>query len=511
MNCTNPRVIRNPRAAKLLENGYRSVIDDCGRVRYYHVSGTSLSALWKTFSMMPTIENAPKYSLFDPETGDAQPLFYVVPCGKCILCKTRKKKELAARAILEGNQYDNPPLFLTFTYAPKFLPEGNELDRRAMPLFLKRLRSRLKYYNIPYELAYMYCGEYGAKYGRAHYHMVLWNFPQNDVHFPTIMQVIRFIQRCWSVFKMEIGDDGKMHRVPMRNAKKEIIRYPSGNIVYETEPIGIVQVKPVTQTDGCISYVTKYMRKEGRHNDEHKQKPFYYGSSKRQGIGSAGIKDLAAFIKSNPDMTSVPVKDKFTGKIENLPITSYVKEKVWRSYSTLLRSKEMETVREFYVERENFLSASLLLRRRLGLNAVAERSYNNSEGRIITYKYYDDPYLDFISPWHKTWHEAYLKTSWYVKNSSVVDFETFGDNKTIYSNDYLWNFLATVADRLTILSNEILAMPDIRALSLQRDNELRERSLTIQSRLCGVLKPDASVLAEKLKAAEKRAELREIF
>ena len=418
---------------------------------------------------------------------------------------------MAARAILEGNQYDNAPLFLTFTYAPEYLPEGGELDRRALPLFLKRLRSRLEYYNIQYNFSYMYCGEYGTKFGRPHYHMVLWNFPQDDVHFPTIMQVIRFLQRCWSVFKMEEGDDGKMHRIPKRDSKGKILRYPSGAIVYETSPIGILQVKPVTRTGGCISYVTKYMRKEGKHDDEHKQKPFYYGASNRQGIGSAGIKDLSAFIKANPDMTSVPVRDKFTGTIEHLPITSYVKEKVWHSYSTLLRSKEIETIREFYVERENFLCASLLLRRRLGLNAVAEYSYNNSEGRVITYKYYDDPYLDFISPWHKTWHEAYLKTSWYVKNSSVVDFETFQDNKTIFTNDYLWQFLATVSDRLTNLSAKILDMKDIRALSLQRETELKERSLTIQSIMSGVPKPDASVLAEKLKAAEKRAELRETF
>lgn len=512
MVCEHPRVIRNPKVGKLLQS-FPSVINNVGRVIYYHLEGMPVSSLWKKVGI-PTLENARDFALFDPETGATEPLFYVVPCGKCILCRNRKKKELAARAILEGNQYDYPPLFLTFTYNDKHLPEGNELDRRAMPLFLKRLRSRLDNYNIRHQLAYMYCGEYGTKFGRAHYHMVLWNFPQDDAHFPNIMGVIRFIERCWSVFVMKERDNGKMmrvHKTVVRNGKPVKLYYPSGRPIYETEPIGIIQVKPVNRTDGCISYVTKYMRKQSSKFPDHKQQPFYYAASQRRGIGSAGIKDLAAFIKANPDLTAVQVRDKFTGRTENLPITSYVKEKVWQSYSTLLRNKELETVREFYCERENFLQYSTLLRHRLGINNYKLRSYQNEEGHIITEKYYDDPYLDFNSSWHPSWQKAYKHTAWYVKNSKVRDFEEFENNKVMVSDDWLWQYLAASADRLTILSAKILDTPDINELSLQREQELKQRSLTLQALYGNAPEQNASVLADKLRANEQRSQHREVF
>lgn len=82
------------------------------------------------------------------------------------------------RCVHESKLYkDN--CFVTLTYKDEFLrktPEGlATLHKRDIQLFIKRLRRKhgtgIRYY---------YCGEYGDKYGRPHYHLCLFNFKFAD-------------------------------------------------------------------------------------------------------------------------------------------------------------------------------------------------------------------------------------------------------------------------------------------------------------------------------------------
>ena len=66
--------------------------------------------------------------------------------------------------------------FLTLTYDEAHLPVGGSLDRRAFPLFMKRLRKRLKGERV----RYFHAGEYGADLGRPHYHSCLFGFDFSD-------------------------------------------------------------------------------------------------------------------------------------------------------------------------------------------------------------------------------------------------------------------------------------------------------------------------------------------
>jgi len=66
--------------------------------------------------------------------------------------------------------------FVTLTYSDENLPEGGSLDRRAVPLFLKRLRKRI----APRRLRYFQVGEYGEKLGRPHYHALLFGYDFPD-------------------------------------------------------------------------------------------------------------------------------------------------------------------------------------------------------------------------------------------------------------------------------------------------------------------------------------------
>lgn len=70
--------------------------------------------------------------------------------------------------------------FVTLTYDDEHLPLGGSLDRRAFPLFMKRLRKEIA--KDGRTVRYLSCGEYGATYGRPHYHALLfgWDFPDKQ-------------------------------------------------------------------------------------------------------------------------------------------------------------------------------------------------------------------------------------------------------------------------------------------------------------------------------------------
>lgn len=60
--------------------------------------------------------------------------------------------------------------FLTLTYRPGCVPRGGSLCKRDLSLFLKRLRKELRDTRI----RFFGCGEYGEKFARPHYHLLLF-------------------------------------------------------------------------------------------------------------------------------------------------------------------------------------------------------------------------------------------------------------------------------------------------------------------------------------------------
>lgn len=109
-----------------------------------------------------------------------------IPCGQCIECRLNYAKSWAVRCVCESRLYpDNYTWFVTFTYDDAHLPKPiSILDRktgrftdfyplqaRDMQLFMKRLR---KAYN---GVRIYYCGEYGSRNYRPHYHAIIFNLP----------------------------------------------------------------------------------------------------------------------------------------------------------------------------------------------------------------------------------------------------------------------------------------------------------------------------------------------
>lgn len=129
-----------------------------------------------------------------------------VPCGQCVECRLRKKREWALRCVQEASLHEEN-CYLTLTYSNFFLPRHGSLDRTAFPRFMKRLRKayagkRIRYFSS---------GEYGRENGRPHYHALLFGIDFADKKmvgqrkgYPVYES--ETVRRFWPYGFSELGD-----------------------------------------------------------------------------------------------------------------------------------------------------------------------------------------------------------------------------------------------------------------------------------------------------------------
>lgn len=142
--------------------------------------------------------------VFDPHQRVSDELA-AVPCGQCIGCRLERSRQWAVRMMHEASLYDEN-CFITLTYSDEHLPVAGSLDRRAFPLFMKRLRKRFSDVRI----RFFHCGEYGGATGRPHYHACLFGFDFPDkapwAHrkgFPVFRS--EALEQLWPFGQSEIG------------------------------------------------------------------------------------------------------------------------------------------------------------------------------------------------------------------------------------------------------------------------------------------------------------------
>lgn len=100
-----------------------------------------------------------------------------LPCGQCSGCRLRRSAMWAMRCMHEASLYKKN-CFVTLTYNSDHLPADGSLVKSDAQKFLKRLRKK-----FGDGIRYYYCGEYGDKFGRPHYHFVLFNHDFSDKKF----------------------------------------------------------------------------------------------------------------------------------------------------------------------------------------------------------------------------------------------------------------------------------------------------------------------------------------
>lgn len=235
------------------------------------------------------------------DTGELLPLFMPVPCNKCVLCKEKKCREWSLRAVAETNYSDSCPLMITLTYAVQ--PEQGVVKKDCQD-FLKRLRINLERKGYNNKLRYFLCAEYGKNTHKAHYHLILWNFPNTEFRF--ITRIKEFIHSAWK------------H--------------------------GFVMVKFTNQ--GGIRYVMKYMRKDcivpkGKNNI------FFLSSRRGGGIGYRFALDNVKYYQEHPEVLTITLKDKYTGDIYESSIPQYYKTKFFPSLCHLI-SKDIKDILQRY-------------------------------------------------------------------------------------------------------------------------------------------------------------------
>lgn len=117
----------------------------------------------------------------------SKPYYYSVsvPCGYCLECRLAKAKDWATRCVCEARLWAKN-CFVTFTYNDDNLPLTEDgrmtLKKKDMQDFFKRLLKNQKCdkYNT---IRRFYCGEYGPKRGRPHYHAIIFNYCPDDLVF----------------------------------------------------------------------------------------------------------------------------------------------------------------------------------------------------------------------------------------------------------------------------------------------------------------------------------------
>lgn len=275
-------------------------------------------------------DNYDQFNLLDKDTGCLQPLFMLVPCGKCELCKEKKLNEWRTRTFLECQSHDYLPHFITLTYKPALRPYDG-LKKEEIQLFMKRLRDHCdRYFPDNPKLRFIACGEYGHNTHLPHYHLLIWNLPK----FDTWKQLVQFIEERW--------------------------------------PYGFVYVKPC-QDSLHGSYICKYMRKDcvvptfiDANGNKKKCKPCFWLSSRGNGgLGIDWLRTNAEYYRDN-HVLEITEKDKFTSKVHRFSMPSYFTQKLYPTIGRLLPREVRIAFADFmadirYVSHLRVLSNSLYL------------------------------------------------------------------------------------------------------------------------------------------------------
>lgn len=102
---------------------------------------------------------------------------YPVPCERCTPCWVKRKARWATKLELEllatWDASGRLSSFVTDTYDAEHLPPGGSLRKRDFQLRMKRLRVAVARAGHP-AFRVAYCGEYGTRLGRPHYHSLLF-------------------------------------------------------------------------------------------------------------------------------------------------------------------------------------------------------------------------------------------------------------------------------------------------------------------------------------------------
>lgn len=181
------------------------------------------------------------YADLQTKYGDS---LVMIPCGHCDACIEQRTKSWAVRCCLEAAQYSDN-CFVTLTYNQANLPKKG-VNQNDVQRFIKNLRNE-----FGAGIRYFGAAEYGSL-GRAHYHIILFNFFPPDAQCLTMSPYGGFyykskcLERLWRTAKKL--KDGNYHQLGFVsvgdvsfNSCAYVARYCQKKIGKE---LGVVGVNP---------------------------------------------------------------------------------------------------------------------------------------------------------------------------------------------------------------------------------------------------------------------------
>lgn len=120
-------------------------------------------------------------------------------CGQCRGCRVTRRTEWMTRLYLEFKYHKKMGAFVTLTYAPEYLPDGDKysggnLLKTDVQDFIKRFRY---YLDGKGKLTYFAVGEYGDETQRAHYHLCMFGISPERIE--------TLVEKAWKRKGKEMG------------------------------------------------------------------------------------------------------------------------------------------------------------------------------------------------------------------------------------------------------------------------------------------------------------------
>lgn len=122
------------------------------------------------------------YNLAYSNDFRAQEIFPIA-CKSCVGCRLYYSQDWGIRCTHEAQMHEDN-MFLTITYNEDHLPQNGTLVKKDMQNFFNYLGKFLRRKGLPSKFRYLYCGEYGDKNQRPHYHAIIFgiDMPDKEVH-----------------------------------------------------------------------------------------------------------------------------------------------------------------------------------------------------------------------------------------------------------------------------------------------------------------------------------------
>lgn len=329
INCEKPTIIVNPHLKDLILQHKNYTI----RGKEYWLNDYQAGKFYFDF---PYSSFSPKILKIDKDevdncfilsivNGEPIPIYYAVPCGKCVICRERHANEWACRAMCEAQTSISIPYFVTLTYNSLNIPSDG-VHKEHVQKFLKRLRVNVeRYCGFGTNIRYYCCAEYGSKTKRPHYHLLLFNMPLLQVN-----HVMDLVQKSWSyMISKQVASE-----LPSKIDKygRPVYKIYDDHDCRWRALYGYTHVQ--LSTEGRVRYAMKYMRKDA--DIPKGMNDIFFLSSRRGGLGHKWIEQHIDEYRQHPEMINVEFKDVWSDKIYSGILPRFFKDKICPTLSRVV-------------------------------------------------------------------------------------------------------------------------------------------------------------------------------